>query len=311
MRNSDGGTGVLARVIDRGRVRVRSTPWVYVGFVLSCLPSMACRVHPGANHLLLTTRMNSGFDADVLPPLVEVSAFSRFDGVHGPTFERAQTIPVVTSFRRGGGDGGDWPPYTGTVFAAGAPAMAIADGVRSHPSESLADPCEKSPADCAARLRQLETEYDSDSLIQLSELPKFPDGNMQLFGPGEAPPMWFGSDESMGLQLEFMGPSFVPLPQSVHAGYRRKEFLLTPLRIDVHKGIQKEAFEVRSPAVLAAVGIVVNGGRGEGDHERRCACSARVKPRRVQFFATGKAATRMAVTEERVRNKFLEGLVQE
>lgn len=36
-----------------------------------------CRIHVGRNHLFLVRRMNRGFDADTLPPVVEVSAFMR------------------------------------------------------------------------------------------------------------------------------------------------------------------------------------------------------------------------------------------
>ncbi len=49
-----------------------------VGFLM---PGMGCTVHVGANRLFLVTRMKSGFDADTLPTVVELSAFSRFAGV--------------------------------------------------------------------------------------------------------------------------------------------------------------------------------------------------------------------------------------
>lgn len=44
--------------------------------VVFLVAGVGCRVHVGANHLFLVTRMNSGFDADTLPPVIELSVRS-------------------------------------------------------------------------------------------------------------------------------------------------------------------------------------------------------------------------------------------
>lgn len=103
--------------------------------VVAVLFPFGCRIHPGTNHLLLVTKANSGLDMDTLPATVELSAFGRFDGVHGPTFENAQALPVVTAFQRGEGSVESWP-YAGALFAAGPAAMAVALGDGKSPDVS-------------------------------------------------------------------------------------------------------------------------------------------------------------------------------
>jgi len=244
--------------------------------------------------------MNSGFDADTLPPVVELSVFSRFDGVHAPSFEDAQTIPVVTSFRRGGpGSSNGWL-YSGALFAAGAPALAIASlGLDvGNPNED--------------QLASISRTWEELSEIKLSAPPRFDDANKNLFVPGEAPPLWFGTGESIGLEFEFYGPSVPPFLQSVHAGYRRKEFLIAPLGLSKRDDPSKRPFVVHTPSVLAIVNAVPSGAAASG---RTCGCGGRScrcrrKPGRIHLFATGKAAVRIAA-QQGVRKEFLRGLVEE
>jgi hypothetical protein len=226
--------------------------------------------------------MNSGFDADTLPTVVELSVFSRFDGVHAPSFAEGQTISVVTSFRRGGAGS----LYSGALFAAGAPALAVAS------AWPWSVPQDKAAAESMVR------EYENLSKIRLFEPPVFANRDKNLFGPREAPPMWFGTAESIGLEFEFYGPSFLPLPQSVHAGYRRKEFLIAPLALSEERN-QSRPWVVHTPSVLA----VVNAGSASD-----ASPTAKRRPTRVQFFATGKAAVQLGA-QQSVRNLFLEGLV--
>lgn len=121
--------------------------------------------------------------------------------------------------------------------------------------------------------------------------------------------MWFGAGESIGLEFEFYGPSFAPLPQSVHAGYRRKEFLIAPLAMSEHRGRQRP-YVVHTPSILAFVNIdpVLEASAIRDCECKKGTCSCRRQPRRVQLFATGQAALRIAA-QPGVRDLFLEGLV--
>ncbi len=271
-----------------------------------------CRIHPGSNHLLLVTRSNSGFDADTVPTVIELSLFGRFDGVHAPSFEDAQTPPVVTSFQR---EKGLWAP-TGAIFAAGPAALAIASYAPDARGRTNGDP-----------LGVLEERYNELSEIELSQPPQFDNPSKRLFAAGEAPPMWFATAESLGFELEFFGPSFPPLLQSVHAGYRRKEFLATPLSISEEQG-RDPPFIVRTPSVLALVNVFnvadAESVEKKAETELPAGDSPREAPKarkdgartrrdkraaqRVQLFATGRAATRLAA-HPRVRRLFLRPLV--
>jgi len=296
--------------LDGGQAVMRS--W-YILILLS-IACVGCRIYPGSNHLLLVTSSNSGFNADTVPTVIELSLLGRFDGVHAPSFEDAQTPPVVTSFGRQRG----WSSPSSAAFASGPAALAVASYSAYASGRDRGDPLGVAEERCRAL-----------SEIELSRPPKFDDPDKQLFGPGEAPPMWFSTAESFGYDLEFFGPGFPPLPQSVHAGHRRKEFLATPLFIS-EQANQERPFVVRTPSVLALVNVLneVPGESSPGDekpkschrsrHPRGCmrhhtresgSCERGARDlRRVQLFATGRAATRLA-SNPAVWSVFLRPLV--
>lgn len=259
-----------------------------VGAILG-IGFLGCRIHPGANHLLFVTRTNSGFDADTIPPVIEISLASRFEGVLAPTFERSQTIPVVASFRGAGLKGANGLPSLGTLFAAGPAAMAATDANTGDPSE-----------------------YERSSEIQLTQPPRFDTKSKRLFGSGEAPPMWFGTATSFGLELEFWGPGVFPAPQSVHLGYRRKEMLVAPLTLEKPQG-DGQPYIVRTPSVF----VFVNAEGAPSDVPSKVESVCQATNRRaqrdtisVQFFATGLAATRIAARPD-VRHLIFRDFIQQ
>lgn len=132
----------------------------------------------------------------------------------------------------------------------------------------------------------------------------------RLFVPGETPPIWFGTAEVTGIEYEMYGPSFLPLPQSFHIGFRRKEFLISPIHMNRPDGAQGNdtRVEVKTPSVLAMVNVVGKDDRGlsrAGNDEKGKAKPD--APRRIQLFATGKAATLLA-SKGKVHGAFLQGL---
>ena len=101
-----------------------------------------------------------------------------------------------------------------------------------------------------------------------------------------------------------------PFLQYVHAGYRRKEFLIAPLGLSKRED-RERPYVVHTPSVLAIVNAVPSAAAASG---RACGCgdgSCRVrrKPGRIHLFATGKAAVRIAA-KQGVRKEFLKGLVE-
>ena len=254
------------------------------------LSLFGCRIHIGANHLFFVTRMNRGFDADTLPPVIEISAHSRFEGVVAPTFEDGQIPPVVASFREQEHGATGILPNLGTVFAAGPAAVAAADNDRTD-----------------ATIDEAVDRYNKVSEIRLREEPVFGQAEQQLFRPGEAPPMWFGTAFSIGFELEFYGPSVPPIPQSVHLGLRRKEFLLTPLMLRVDPGSDRP-YIVRTPSVLALVHATADTGSNDTSNDKGETTRSKGATTTVQFFATGKAATKIATRKE-VRHLLLRDLI--
>ncbi|MGD2108859.1 MAG: hypothetical protein PVI86_05645 [Phycisphaerae bacterium] len=284
-----------------------------------------CRIHPGTNHLLLVARSNSGFDADTVPTVVELSLMGRYDGIHAPSFEEAQTPPVVTSLRR---QKGLWPPM-GAIFAAGPAALGVASGTNAE-SAGLGR-SEEAVAAAVQRCEQL-------SEIELMQPPKVHHPSQRLFRPGDVPPVSFSTSRSIGVELEFLAPRSPPVLQSVHAGIRRKELLATPLSISEQPN-RDRPFVVRTPSVLALVNVPgdensrhpASAEEGSADRTADDTTAAGTVPKatiessnanadldteqtgrhkltRIQFFATGRAATRLA-TDPRVRRVFLEPLV--
>lgn len=261
-----------------------------------------CRVHVGTNHLLFVSKANSGVDVDSMPAEVQLSLFGHSDVVLGPTFERAQNAPVIAGFRRSNDLGDGWP-FAGSTVATGPAAMVIAMMVTDTGNPPVPD----AYADLGR--------YVEMSDVRLSQPPQVDDRNQQMFVQGEAPPTWFSISEGVGIALELHGPSY-PLPQSVHAGYRRKEALVVPLSmsLDEQAGENNSNVLIHTPSVLNVTKLV-RVRDGDDAHRCRCHCHKRLRPRRVkhkrvQLFATGAAATRLA-TNERIQNAMLEGFVDE
>lgn len=168
------------------------------------------------------------------------------------------------------------------------------------------------PNELEEKLASATQTWEDLSRIELNEPSRFDDVNKNLFVPGEAPPLWFGTSESIGLEFEFYGPSVPPFLQSVHVGFRRKEFLIAPLGLSKREDPGKRPYVVHTPSVLAIVNAVPSDAAASG---RDCGCGKRSrgcrrKPGRIHLFATGKAAVRIAA-QQGVRKEFLRGLVEE
>lgn len=102
-----------------------------------------------------------------------------------------------------------------------------------------------------------------------------------------------------------------PFLQSVHVGFRRKEFLIAALGLSKRGDGSKQLYVVHTPSVLAIVNAVPSGAassRACGCGDGSCRCGR--KPDRIHLFATGKAAVRIAA-QQGVRKEFLRGLIEE
>lgn len=248
---------------------VNTTRWLFVSMLIGL--QSGCGI--GYNSVLFITVSNAGFQADTAPPVVEVG-ISRFEGVVAPAFEGGQTPPVFASFGQKAKGTKDPTITSGSIFAAGPAAVAAT--VPAHLSVT--------GQESAMPPERLLKAYEEAASLLLSEEPRYKGDDRQvsvvsrksLLAPGEAAPMWFGVTESAGLMLELFGPNFIPAPQSLHVGYRRKEFLYAPLTIErVSDSEGKLQYRVRILSILALVNL-------------------QEPSRRMNYFATGTAATQMA-----------------
>lgn len=230
-----------------------------------------CRL--GYDTLLFTTRTNVGLDVDSKPPTAELS-ISRVEGVLAPTFEQGKTPPVLASFRYG--QGGLFSSRIGSTFAAGDAATVMA-GLYKEPT----------PPNKATGLDAIDsptgTSTDKlDSALRLSVKP-MPNGR-DLLQPGEVRPVFFGTTTTFGLKVGWSGMTG-QFPDSLSLGYKRKELAIAPVTYKA----AGENHLVETPSLLATVDVD-STITGPNDEKTRLTY--------LQFFATGRAATALALEQD-------------
>ena len=218
----------------------------------------------GHNQILFVTKTNASIELDTTPPTATVG-IGRIEGEFSPQFEDSKKIPTLASFKFENDD--IFAPYLGSTFAVGDAALAMATLYdKPTPSENLLD--------------------HYNSAIELTQNP-----NVELLEPGEVRPVFFGTHTSFGLTLGWSGLS-AQYPDTARLGYVRKELALVPISY-VEKG---EKHRVSAASLLATVDSNVklkpaNGEQGIKD-------SRGVDLDYLQYFATGKAATLMAMQQD-------------
>lgn len=241
---------------------------------------MLCRLLPlaltgcaGSNHTLFMTKSNFGLDFDSKPPTLEIS-LARKEAVIAPSFEGAQTPPVMASFKPHSGTGSGFENFflgVDQTFAGGDAAMAMS---MLYDKPTATDP---SP-------------YEAAAAISLTKKPSYWSWFRKIPGEGVTRPFIFGTDTSLGLKAAWSGVGG-QVPDTVRLGFNRKEFAWAPinatpvLRPDGKQDGKK--VDVRMPAFLATI---------ESKQELAVNGTARVQA--LQYFATGKAATHLAMQQD-------------
>lgn len=241
----------------------------------------------GHNHTLFVTKSNAGLDFEATPPTTEIT-IARKEGVIAPSFEEGATPPVMASFQPHVGSNSGLKNFffgVDQTFAGGDAAIAMA-GLFNRPD---------APAFSA-------TEHDSAITVK-DPTPKLP---WNAIPPaGTVRPFVFATDTMFGLKIGWSGVAQVP--DSVKAGFNRKEFAWAPLsksevrattipaqtvtetladgstRTTTRSAQSYNTVSLKIPSFLATVDSDANT---EG-------LDAKVSS--VQYFATGKAATLLAL----------------
>lgn len=216
----------------------------------------------GHNHTLFVTKSNAGLDFETTPPTTEIT-IARKEFVIAPAFEDGATPPVMASFQPHAGSNSGFKNFffgVDQTFAGGDAAIAMA-GLFNRPD---------APALSA-------TEHDSAITVKepTAKLPwnKIPEA-------GTVRPFVFATDTMLGLKIGWSG--ITQVPDSVKAGFNRKEFAWAPLsksEVDDNTG----TVSLKIPSFLATVDS--DAGTEGVD----------AKASSVQYFATGKAATLLAL----------------
>lgn len=259
---------------------IRRTAW-FVGAIVIMANVGGCGI--GYNRVLFGTKTNVGFDVDAKPPVVQLN-IARTEGVIAPQFENGKKLPVMASFRFQNSE--SFSPTIGSAFATGDAALTLA---------ALYN--EATPAGGWRSRLNLVREIDS-SLI-LDNPPSVPDNAAMLFAEkgldGEyfqqtdVRPVFFGTDTSLGLKIGWSGAG--PFPDSAKLGFNRKELAWVPVSVSEKSLGGKTKHLVKTSSLLATIDSAISQPTLEDG-------APKMDIQYVQYFATGEAATLLALQED-------------
>lgn len=215
----------------------------------------------GYNHTLFMTKSNVGLDFDAKPPTAEITV-SRKEAVIAPSFEKGQTPPVMASFKPHAGVNGGFKNFfvgVDQTFAGGDAAMNMAK-FYSKPTPGDGVP-------------------DFSSTLVLSKKPTSRTIFTKIPDAGKVRPFIFGTDTMLGLKVAWTGVGG-QFPDTVKAGFNRKEFAWAPLTMTNVPGTTQ--YHVNMPSFLATI------DSDETADTEAAGISA------LQYFSTGGAATALA-----------------
>lgn len=223
----------------------------------------------GYNTTMFTTKSNAGLDLDMKPPTAEIT-ISRKEGVIEPSFEKGQTPPVMASFKPRVGFGGGFKNYflgVDQTFAGGDAAKVMS---ALYDSPTIHSPNANEPAFESSLT--LTKAASGSSIWGLHAL-------TTPASPGDIRPLVFATDTLLGLKVSWSGAAGA-FPDSVKAGYNRKEFAWAPLTMT------EDGKSIKMPSFLATIQSRIAGGGATNDQNGGISS--------IQYFATGDAAKNLA-----------------
>ena len=129
------------------------------------------------------------------------------------------------------------------------------------------------------------------SKIEVSQAPK-----SKEFYPlqtNDIRPVFFGTSTSVGMSITWSGMAAV-IPEGFHFGYRRKELALAPVSMSV--GSNSTSKYIGTPSLIATI-----------DSDFKAGSPRETKLKWIQYFATGRAASALALQQD-VRTAMLRRL---
>jgi hypothetical protein len=218
----------------------------------------------GYNSTVFVTKSNAGLDFDAKPPTTEITV-ARKETVIAPSFEGGRTPPVVASFKPHAGTGNGFENFffgVDQTFAGGDAALAM---TRLY-DQPVAGPAKTASADYDSGI----TVTEPAARFRWQKIPE----------PSAVRPFVFATDTLLGLKIGWTGAGTIP--DSVKAGFNRKELAWAPIS-KTPKDPATGTVTLKMPSFLATIDHDVRAARGD------------TESRAVQYFATGEAATNLAL----------------
>lgn len=224
----------------------------------------------GKTKIAFISKTTSGLELSTTPLTLSLD-IGRVEGVIAPQFEKGKQIPVMASFKTQ--NAGLFAPNFGSAFAVGDAAKTMA---------GLYD--DATPFNWQERVAALEGNPNIDSTLHLVEEP---DPGSWLgkdlddeYRQNKVQPVFFGTDTSLGVKVGWSGMTSA-VPDSATAGYRRKEFTLVPITMEINSPTDHQ---MRASSLIATADAAINAsGKPSLDSVY------------TQYFATGDAATLLAM----------------
>lgn len=219
----------------------------------------------GIDSTAFYTKSNVGIEVSTTPPAVGVN-IARDEGVVTPQFEGGKTLPVLASFKNT--SDGLFSGQIGATFATGNAALTMATLYNS--------PTEGEVAESQLELSSAPRKSSSDQSNPLQKT--------------DIRPVFFSTKTSVGLNISWSGLT-ATLPDSFTLGYNRKELAVLPVTYSKDKN---NKHFVKQASLLATLGYVYS------DLDSFPSTDASDKPEQMylQYFATGKSASKMATHPE-------------
>ena len=244
----------------------------------------------GYTHTLFITKTNIGFEASTTPPTLELD-IARVEGTVGPQFENGKKLPVLASFKFNS----NWAfsPHVGSTFATGDAATTLA---------ALYDNTTPD-ADWISRVERVtgKRELPSASTLKLNNEPHierslldwlswlsllFPKPDFQR---QDVRPVFFGTDTTLGIKIAWSGMTG-QYPDSAKLGYNRKELALVPITYEKTSS-DSLSHHLKMSSLLATIDTgVIESPKNTGGPS--------LPYKHVQYFATGDAATLLALQRD-------------
>ena len=244
----------------------------------------------GYDRVLFVTKTNFGLDIDTTPPTFEVTVARRELAIQ-PTYldtsEKEKTLPMLASF---GTKGPGFNPQITSIFAGGRAAVALASDPKKVKTAENGDDGE----DRICLTKEPDTRSWWKRLWEKEDTDEKEDPNKNKKRKKTTRAFYFATDTSFGAKVGWTGATG-PYPETLKLGYNRKEFAYPP--IFVKEGCKEKdednevpcpcPWEVKSPSFLAML-----------DNSSVFTQPMESGVSHVQFFATGKAATKFAERDE-------------